>query len=154
MYDPQGLSSRLAEPSPPRPPNPERIASVTVEFLRVLGLLPVVIGREEFVVGQSGVDLLRAILIDLMLEEVKVEDRGGSLHLNRLLSPERQRILTDLPPVQATCESVIAGHIACASAFLPLSRSLHNTCGLDWPQVLEDAMQRHLRARLSIEIPS
>ena len=153
LYDPQGLSSRLAEPNPPNPPNPERISAVTVEFLRVLGLLPVVIGREEFVVGQSGVSLLRSMLIDLMLEDVAVEDRGGSLHLNKLLPPERQHVLTQLPPVQASRESVIAGHVACATAFLPLSRTLHSTCGLAWPQVLEDAARHHLYSTLSIEIP-
>lgn len=78
----------------------------------MLGLLPVVIGRGEFVVGQSGVGLLRSMLIDVMLEEVAVEDRGGALHLNQLLPAHRQQVLTDLPPIRATRDSVIAGHVA------------------------------------------
>lgn len=153
LYDPQGLTAGLREPDMPRPPDPDRVASISREFLRVLGLLPVVVGREEFVVGQSGVDLLRSMLIDVMLEDVAVEDRGGALHLNLLLPAERQQILTDLPPLQATRESVIAGHVACAAAFLPLARNLHSRCGLDWPHALEDAARRYLNTALSVKIP-
>jgi predicted nucleotidyltransferase len=150
LHDPNGLSARLGEPGPPKQPDPGRVASISREFLRVLGLLPVVVGREEFVVGESGAGLLRSMLIDLMLEDVAVEDRGGALHLNQLLPPDRRQVLTDLPPLQATRESVIAGHVACAAAFLPLARDLHRRCGLEWPQELEDAARRHLqRAGLS-----
>lgn len=97
VYDPTGLSAGLDEPGPPKLPDPGRVESVTLEFLRVLGLLPVVIGRGEFVVGESGASLLRDMLIDVMLEDVAVEDRGGALHLNRLLPAERQQLLIDLP---------------------------------------------------------
>lgn len=76
LYDPKGLSAGLREPGPLKKPDPDRVGSISREFLRVLGLLPTVVGREEFVVGQSGVGLLRSMLIDLMLEEVAVEERG------------------------------------------------------------------------------
>jgi hypothetical protein len=48
---------------------------------------------------------------------------------------------------------VIARHVACAAAFLPLAKDLHRRCGLDWPQELEDAARRHLRKALSVELP-
>jgi len=104
LYDPQGLTAGLREQDSPKQPDPDRVASISREFLRVLGLLPVVVGREEFVVGQSGAGLLRSMLIDLMLEDVAVEDRGGALHLNLLLPAERRQNLADLPPLQATRE--------------------------------------------------
>jgi hypothetical protein len=153
LHDPTGLSAGLREPGPPKQPDPDRVASIGQEFLRVLGLLPVVVGREEFVVGESGAGLLRSMLIDLMLQDVAVEDLGGALHLNRLLPAERRQILTDLPPLEATGESVIARHVACAAAFLPLAKDLHRRCGLDWPQELEDAARRHLKKALSVELP-
>lgn len=152
VYDPTGLSGRLGEPGPPKRPDAGRVASISLEFLRVLGLLPVVVGREEFVVGESGADLLRGMLIDVMLEDVAVEDRGGALHLNRLLPAGQQQLLTNLPPLQATRESVINAHVACASAFLPLARDLHDRCGLGWPQEFEDATRRHLAQALSIDL--
>ncbi len=154
LYDPNGLSADLSDPGPPRQPDPGRVESISQGFLRVLGLLPVVVGREEFAVGQSGAGLLRDMLIDVMLEDVAIEDRGGALHLNRLLPADRQQILSDLPALQATRESVIAAHVACATVFLPLARDLHGRCGLDWPQEFEDAARRHLMTTLSVELPA
>ncbi|WP_329005333.1 nucleotidyltransferase domain-containing protein [Kribbella sp. NBC_00709] len=153
LYDPNGLSAGLGDPAAPKQPDPGRVEAITIEFLRVLGLLPVAVGREEFVVGESGGTLLRQMLIDLMLEDVAVEDRGGALHLNRLLPADRLQILTSLPPLDATRESVIAANVACAAAFLPLARTLHERCALTWPQALETAARRHLSTTLSVELP-
>ncbi len=153
VLDPHGLTARLRRPAPPKQPDPRRVTAISHEFLRVLGLLPVVIGREEFVVGESGAALLRSMLIDLMLEDVAVEDRGGALHLNPLLPDDRRQILADLPPLQATRASVITGQLACAAAFLPLAHDLHRRCGLDWPQDLEDAARLHLHRTLAVSLP-
>lgn len=62
-------------------------------------------------------------------------------------------MLSDLPALLATRESVIDAHVACASAFLPLARDLHDRCGLIWPQEFEDATPHHLTKALSIELP-
>ncbi|WP_432886733.1 nucleotidyltransferase domain-containing protein [Kribbella sp. CA-245084] len=154
LYDPHGLSAGLAAPGAPKQPDPARVESITVEFLRVLGLLPVAIGREEYVVGQSGAGLLRQMLIDLMLEDVAVEDRGGALHLDRLLPADRQQLLASLPPLQATRDAVITANLTCATHFLPLARTLHTKCALPWPQPLEDAARQHLSTTLSIHLPT
>jgi hypothetical protein len=154
LYDPSGLSARLRKARPPLQPDPRRIEALGREFLRVLGLTPVVVGRGEYVVGESGAGLLREMLIQLMLEDVAVEDRGGALYLNRLLPPDRLQTLTQLPPMAANRESVLAVHAACAAAFLPLARELHERCRLQWPQALEDAARRHLATALAIELPA
>ena len=154
LYDPDNLSSRLGEPGPDHQPDPARVEAITEEFFRVLGLLPVVVGREEWALAQSGTELLRSLLIQLLREDAAVEDRGGALHLNPLLSPERQRLLTDLPSVAATPESVIAGHLACAAAFLPFARDIGRRCGLTWPTDLETAVRRHLQTTLSLQLPA
>ena len=153
LYDPQGLSAGLSQPRPPLQPDPQRIEALGREFLRVLGLLPVVVGRGEYVLGVSGATLLREMLIQLMLQDVAVEDRGGALHLNSLLPPDRQQTLVDLPAMAANHESVLAANVACAAAFLPLARDLHERCGLRWPQELEDAARRHLATELAVELP-
>ena len=153
LYDPQGLSTRLGQPRRPLRPDPQRIESLGREFLRVLGLLPVVVGRGEYGLGVSGASLLREMLIQLMLQDVAVEDRGGALHLNALLPPNRQQTLADLPAMAANHESVLAANVACAAAFLPLARELHERCGLRWPQELEDAARRHLATELAVELP-
>ncbi len=154
LYDPAGLSSQLGEPGPGRQPDPDKVASLTQEFLRVLGLLPVVVGREEYVVAELGAGLALNLLVDLMLEDVLVEDRGGAMHLNRLLPSEQRQSLLDLPPIDATRTSVIDAHLACAALFIPLARDLHTRCKLAWPQAIEDALRRHLDKTLTITLPA
>jgi hypothetical protein len=118
----------------------------------VLGLLPVVVGRQEYVVAASGVGLLRGLLIQLMLQDVAIEDRGGALKLAGVLPADRLQALADLPAVEATRESVIAGHLACAQLFLPLARQIAKACDADWPTELEQALRDHLRRTLALEL--
>ncbi|MGC4938570.1 aminoglycoside 6-adenylyltransferase [Kribbella sp. DT2] len=152
LFDRAGLTEKLKDVGEALAPNPGRVAGLTTEFLRVLGLLPVVVGREEYVVAASGTGLLRQLLIQLMLEDVAVEDRGGVLRLKGLLPPQRLAELAELPAIEATRAAALAGHLACARAFLPLSRELHGRCDLEWPEELEAAARRHLRAELDLEL--
>lgn len=152
LFDRAGLDQNLAEPRPPLQPDPARVQALTTEFLRVIGLLPVVTGRAEYVVAASGAALLRTLLIQLMTEDVAVEDRGGALHLRGLLPPDRLSALTALPAIEATRESVISAHMACARAFLPIARDLCRRTGVPWPADLEDAARAHLRAAMSVEL--
>jgi hypothetical protein len=152
LFDRAGLTEQLKAVGDPLPPDPGRVTGLTTEFMRVLGLLPVVLGRAEYVVAVSGVSLLRQMLVQLMLEDVAVEDRGGVLRLRGLLPPERLRQLTELPPLEATREAALAGHLACARAFLPLARDLHDRCDRPWPKELEEALRRHLRTELDVEL--
>ncbi|MFG3258799.1 aminoglycoside 6-adenylyltransferase [Streptomyces sp. NPDC048172] len=152
LFDRADLTARLGPEGEPLTPDPARVAALTAEFLRVLGLLPVALGRGEYVVAASGTGLLRQTLIQLMREDVAVEDRGGALRLEGLLPPERLRTLAALPPIEATRASAVAGHLACARAFLPLARDLYARCGLAWPGPLESAARAHLRATLGLEL--
>lgn len=152
LFDRAGLAARLRPDAPPLAPDPDRIAALATEFLRVLGLLPVVVGRGEYVVGVSGAGLLRTLLVRLMLEDVAVPDRGGALRLVGLLPPDRLAVLAGLPPAAATRESVVAAHLACARAFLPLGRQLAARTGAGWPAAMEAACRRHLADTLGVDV--
>lgn len=152
LFDRDGLDALLAEPGGAQRPDPAKVHTTTTEFLRVLGLLPVVIGREEYVVAASGAGLLRTLLIQLMVEDTEVEDRGGALKLRGLLPPERLEALTGLPPIAATRESAIEAHLACARLFLPYARELSERTGVAWPADLEAAARSHLQATLSVTL--
>ncbi|HUC22372.1 MAG TPA: aminoglycoside 6-adenylyltransferase [Streptosporangiaceae bacterium] len=152
LFDRDGLDAKLGPPLAPLQPDATRVRSLTTEFLRVLGLLPVVAGRSEYEVGVSGVGLLREMLIQLMLQDVAVADRGGALHLRGLLPEARLQALRDLPPIAATREAVIAGHLACARLFLPIARELSDRTGVRWPAELEQSVREHLHRSLAIEI--
>lgn len=153
LRDPTGITDRLPAAGPPLAPDPAKVRAVTVEFLRVLGLLPVVLGRGEYACAVSGAGLLRTMLIALMTEDIAVPDRGGVLHLSRLLPPDRYAAITALPPVEATHSSTLAAHLACAELFLPLARDLAARCGAGYPEAMVDACRTHLRTALDVDLP-
>lgn len=153
LFDRDGLAAGLAPPTGPTSPDPDRITALATEFLRVLGLLPVVLGRAEYVVGVSGAALLRQKVIELMVEDTTAPDRGGALKLASLLPPERLDALAALPAAVADRDSVVAAHLAYARAFLPLAREIADRTGARWPSELDDATRRQLRDRLGLDLP-
>jgi predicted nucleotidyltransferase len=152
LFDKDDLYSRLRQKGEPLAPSGPRIQGLTKEFMRILGLLPVVLGREEYAVGASGSGLIRMLLIQLMTEDVAVEDRGGALHLRGLLPDAQLAAIDELPPILATRESAIAVHMAVARLFLPLARDLSKRTGTPWPDALESALRAHLDSQLGLKL--
>jgi len=121
---------------------------MTQEFLRVLGLLPVVLGRDELVTAATGAGLLRQMLTTLLRYRAEGDRLSGALHLSRVLPPVELAALAALPPVYAERGSVVRLHLACAAMFLPVAREL---LGEAYPFALEAACWAHLRAHLPVE---
>lgn len=139
------LPARLAA----RPIDPTRVDRLTKEFLRVLGLLHVGLGRGEVeTIASDGCYLLRRMLIDLLTIEVNLPDPGGVLHLSRVLDPARMAVLDALPLPARSTESAIATNFALARAFLPRARTLHDSLGLAWPEAFETATRNRLAASM------
>ncbi len=146
-----------APPARPRTPyrtSPDQLLTLVKEFLRVIGLTPVAMGREEYQLALNGVDLLRRMTMDLMLEEngVAPAARGGALHRNHLLTAEQRDALQALPVIAAERSSIIAGDAAFAGLFLPRARRLAAEIGMDWPTEFEDATRRHLLKTLGLQL--
>lgn len=118
------------------------------EFIRIFGLMPVAIGREEYVNGVTGVIHLRDLLIKLFIEETGVSDRGGNLHLNRLITVEQREVLQTLPPLITTREGVIEANLAYAAIYLPRARKIAESLNIDWPERFEEATWKHLHNNL------
>ncbi len=135
-------------------PTPERLLPLVQEFLRVLGLLVGAMGREEYELSLNGVDLLRRMTMDLMLEEngVGPAQRGGALRRNPFLTAEQRAALTAIPPVWADREALLAANRALAAIFLPRARRLADRIGMVWPTALEDATRRNLQLKLDLDI--
>ncbi len=152
LFDREGIHERLPEVGVPQRPDPVRVAYLTREFLRCLGLAPVALGREEYSVGVTGVGLLRGLLVDLIREELEVEDRGGALKLNSLLPEPVWRELEELPPLRADRESVVESQVALTRLFLPRARRLHQKLGIDWPEDFERATRAYLLRELELSL--
>jgi predicted nucleotidyltransferase len=143
---PAGSAAARAEPS--------KLEANIGEFLRVLALAPVVIGRGEYLLGVDGAMLLRRMAIETMLEENGVTSamRGGVLKLNRFLTAEQRAALDTLPPLAATRASVIEAHGALARIFLSRARTLAAARGVTWPESFEQAVRSALARELDLAI--
>src|SRR5260221_823767 len=85
---PAGTGPRIA------PVTAARLTGRIEEFLRVLGLLPVAVGRREWLMGQEGFFLLRRMLIEMMVEANGLSgSRGGVKRLNAYLTAEQRAAL-------------------------------------------------------------
>jgi hypothetical protein len=150
----KGDSAPPVQPQTPYRTPPEQLLKMVREFLRIVGLTPVAMGREEYQLALTGIDLLRRMTFDLMLEENSISParRGGALHRNPMLTVEQLEDLRTLPAMAAERASVIAGTAAFARIFLPRARRLGAEIGMDWPTAFEDATRRHLLRTLGMPI--
>ncbi|WP_367718542.1 hypothetical protein AB2N04_09510 [Nitratireductor sp. GISD-1A_MAKvit] len=145
IIDRDGAYESLPQALPLRAPDPQRVSYLVNEFIRVLGLMHVGLGRGEyFLLAGKGLGHLRDLLTSLLLEKVTVPDRGGALHLSRLLPAEELQMLNALPFPPPQREAVIEAHLAFARAFFPRARSLVEELGLEWPEAFEAATRNFL----------
>lgn len=133
--------------------SPEDLSKLVNEFFRVLTLAPVGLGRQEYIVALSGIELLRKMTVDLMLMEngVGQRERGGALRLNPFLSPGQVQLVQSLPAVAAERDSLIRCQKAIADVFLPRARAFAVRIGMVWPIALEEASRSHLKSQLGFE---
>ena len=129
--------------------DPDVVLEMTEEFLRVLGLLPVVVVRGELVSAVSGAALLRQTLITLFRYRAEGAAMTGALHLNRVLPADDLAALAALPAATAQRSSVIEAHLACARLFLPAARAMLRD---RYPAALEQACLTHLEATLGATV--
>jgi len=148
LIDRDGIYDALLPRLPDRQPDPRATRYIINEFIRVLGLTPVVLGRGEYVSAVWGTGLLRNLLTDLLQQYVTLPDPGGALHLSRLLPPQQMAMLAALPYPGPDRDQLIAAQAALAREFFPVARQLAATLQIDWPTPFEQATRRHLDSTL------
>lgn len=130
----------------PQPP-PLRVTQLAQEFLRILGLMPLVLGRQEYHLGLTGAEHLRRHLFELFMDVngVPLAERGGALRRNPMLTADQRAAMAALPATGPTREGVMEGNLAFARLFLPAARAFAAEHGAEWPAALEAAAQRNLQ---------
>jgi hypothetical protein len=132
-----------------------RIAAAAAEFIRIIGLCPVAVGRQEWISGIEGVALLRRMTIDLMVEANGLgHERGGVKRLNPLLTPDQRSALEASLAVGPSREQLLAATLALTQLFLPLARRLVGERGGEWPHDFEDATWAWLKRELDVDPPA
>jgi hypothetical protein len=145
LIDRDGIFAALPATLPPRGIDPAKVQAATNEFIRVLGLLHVGLGRGETeLISAAGTGHLRRFFTDLLILEMNLPDPGGALHLTRVLDAERMTLLASIPLAQLSAESAIETNLALARAFIPRAKALYGTLELDWPLDFETATREML----------
>lgn len=153
LFDHDGIYGTLPETAVPPQPNPARFLYQVEEFIRILGLLHLAAGREEYINGVLGVFHLRNMLVELLIAQTNAPNRGGMLHLNRLITDAQKALMTSLPPPVPERDAMIKTHLAYAAAYLPRARKRAAELGVQWPERFEAVTWEKLNDTLGVDRP-
>ena len=151
VFDHDGLDAEVPVPEPVGP-SLERVSMLVEEFFRDVGMFPVVLEREDWLLGLEAIHLVRSLLYQLFVEMNAPLPPMGVKQWSAKLTMTQRRVLEALPTGQADRESVVAAHHAVASC-LSRTRAAQPaaTLGIAWPDDLEAATDRYL-ANHGVEI--
>lgn len=148
LIDRDGIHATLPPTLPPPQINRGMLEGTTNEFIRVLGLTPVAVGRNEVELVGLGTGMLRRMLTDLLVLEKNHADTGGILHLTRLLDDEQMALMETIPVPERSVASAVDSQFAIARAYLPRARALYAQLGMTWPEKFEAATRANLDRHL------
>ena len=140
--------ARVPDTSDTSPYFPERAVNL---FFYFIGNLVTVLGRDERVVGNMGVNAIRDQLIAVMRAERGVRRSGGVKRLNAFLSAEQRAFLESIPSAGSDPQEIIAANRFICAEFIRRGRALAERTGAAWPERLEAATLRHLRNHFGVD---
>ncbi|UJW86742.1 nucleotidyltransferase domain-containing protein [Devosia sp. SL43] len=152
LIDRDGIYDGLPDTLPPKEPDAGTVQYLIHEFIRMLGLMPVGVGRGEYVTMVLGVGMMRGHLEALLMQDVTNPDPGGILHQSKLLPPEQMQLLASLPYPGPEREALIAANLAVAREFMPRARAMAKRLDIAWPEEFEAATRRRLASTLGEEV--
>jgi len=120
-------------------------------FFYFLGNLVTVLGRDERVVGNSGITAVRDQLVKLMRAERGVRRTGGLKRLNAFVSDEQRAFLESIPAAGTDPADIIAANRVICAEFVRRGRALAKATDAEWPDRLEEATLRRLRDHFGVE---
>jgi hypothetical protein len=145
LHDPDAIFDTLPASAPDYTPSKAKVAYLIDEFIRVLGLAHIALTRGEYVTLEQGLGLLRGMVSDLLQEDCPLSDRGGILHLSKLISKEDMTLLASLPYPGPDRDALIQAHIDVAEVFFPRARAMALRLDLSWPDTFEAATRANLQ---------
>lgn len=133
LIDRDGIYDALPDTLPPKQPDAGTVSYLIHEFIRMLGLMPVGLGRGELVTMVVGVGMMRGHLETLLMQDVSNPDPGGMLYQSKLLPPEQMAMLRSLPYPGPDRAALIEANLAVARQFMPRARAMAKRLDIAWP---------------------
>jgi len=131
----------------------DTLSYIVEEFIRLLGMLTIVVGRDDIPIGIEGQMGCHSLLISLLLFENGIDRTTmGKRHVAKFLTDEQRDLLAGLPPLAPSMESIIQGRVAYARYFLPRARQLMAANHMAYPEAFEIATRQHLKDTLGLDI--
>jgi hypothetical protein len=143
VFDRDGLDALVPAPQPSGP-SEERVSMLVEEFFRDVGMFPVGLEREDWLLGLEAIHLVRSLLYQLFVEMNAPLPPMGVKQWSAKLTTTQRAVLEALPTGHADRESVVAAHQQVARAFREHARAACATLEIPWPDDLEDATDRYL----------
>ncbi len=153
VFDRAECAAAIPAPVPRPGPSARAVLDLVEESLRILGLLPTVVGREDWLLGVEGVTTQRLLLFQLFQQANAPLPVTGLKQWSARLSPRQREVLAALPTGAANRDAVISGQLTVARALLAEARPLAERLGAPWPEPLERATREHLRRALGVALP-
>lgn len=151
LFDTIGMDAILPKNSAAAPIDIRPLLIDTVsEFIRLLGLLPIVLGRKNYITATSGVHMMKDLFITLTTIEISPYRFHGKLSVEKYLLPDDKAILSPIAAVQPNEASLVAANRALVAVFLPRAKLLYTRYGLQWPTEFEKAALHTITEKLGI----
>jgi hypothetical protein len=145
VFDRDGLDALVPTPNGSGP-SVDRVNGLVEEFFRDYGMFPVVLEREDWLLGLEAIHLYRGMLYQLFVEMNAPLPPMGMKQWSAKLTPQQRAVLEVLPTGTATRESVTDAHRTTARAFVHHARLAVEKLGGQWPDELEAATVAYLQS--------
>jgi predicted nucleotidyltransferase len=146
VFDKDGIAGSVPPAVAGPGPSRERIAQLVEEFWRDFGMMDVFVARGDVLLGIEGVHVLRGLLYQLFCEDDAPAASGGTKQWSARLRAAQRDVLEALPTGGRSIAEVIAASEAVGRAFVRDARAICARHGVAWPDDLDAATRRHLRA--------
>jgi hypothetical protein len=143
VFDRDGLDAVVPAPEAAGP-SAERVSMLVEEFFRDVGMLPVVLEREDWLLGVEAIHLIRSLLYQLFVEMNAPLPPMGVKQWSTKLTPSQRAVLEALPTGAASRAAMMEAHFAVEHAFRAHARVACEALGVAWPDELEAATDRYL----------
>jgi predicted nucleotidyltransferase len=144
VFDRDNLTAHVPKPTDPDA-NPEVIRYCIEETLRQAANFPIVLIRQDWLLGVVAVQQIHFFLYELLTEANKPMPPTGPKQWSYKLSSEQRQALERLPVPQAERTSIIAARQAALRLFEEQASAVAHQHGIEWPSELLTAVHAYMK---------